>query len=348
MKKKLVPDIRVSVDGSRLDQGLIDKILSGKVNYSLEKSDMFSVTFNDSEMKIQNKKIFDIGKTVVIELGYESKFTKMLEGEIVQMRYNFISKAPISLTIIGFDKMFRLSKTRHSRSFQNIKDSEIARKIASELGLDYDIDSTGQQFDYVFQNNQSDLNFLKERARRIDYEVEVEENKLIFKKARHEKRKESVDLIWDRNLIEFNPTIDATRIVSEVEVTGWSPKEKKLIKGIAKAGDEKKSIQGKSGAKYAKGRFKNLNSKIFKSDIPLRTQQEADNLANARLNQLNMEYITGYGVAVGEPKIMAGKLINIKDIGDLINGEYYVVSSEHHFSTKGYRTYFDVKRSVFK
>ena len=348
MKDKLVPDIRVSVEGSKLNNGVIDKILSGKVSYSLEKSDVFSITFSDSDMKIQNQKIFDLGKTVLIELGYESKYIKMLEGEIVQIKHDYSTNSPSTLTIIGFDKMFRLNKTKHSRSFKNIKDSEIARKIAGELGLDYDIDSTSQQFDYVFQNNQSDLNFLRERARRIDYEVEVEENKLIFKKARHEKREKSVDLIWDRNLIEFSSTIDATKIVSEVEVTGWNPKEKKLIKGIAKAGDEKKSISGQSGAKYAKGKFKNLNSKIFKSDIPLRTQDEADNLANARLNQLNMEYITGYGMAVGEPKIMAGKLINIKDIGELVDGEYYVVSSEHYFSTKGYKTYFDVKRSVFK
>ncbi len=348
MKEKLVPDIRISIDGTKLKEGLLDKFLTGKVSYSLEKSDIFSITFNDSEMKIQNQKVFDLGKTVLIELGYESKFTKMLEGEIVQMKHSYTSGSPISLTIIGFDKMFRLSRTKHSRSFKNIKDSEIAREIANELGLGSDIDSTGQQFEYIFQNNQSNLNFLKERARRIDYEVEVEGDTLIFKKARHEERKESVDLIWDRNLMEFSPTIDATKIVSEVEVTGWNPKEKKLIKGIAKAGDEKKSIRGNSGAKSAEGKFKNLNSKIFKSDIPLRTQEEADNLANARLNQLNMEYITGYGLAVGEPKITAGKMINIKDIGDLIDGEYYVISSEHHFSTKGYRTYFDVKRSVFK
>ena len=61
-------------------------------------------------------------------------------------------------------------------------DSQIAKQIASEMGLQADVDSTSQKFDYVFQNNQSNLNFLKQRAKRIDYEVEVAENKLIFKK----------------------------------------------------------------------------------------------------------------------------------------------------------------------
>jgi len=348
MQEKLVPEIKISVNGSKLEQKMIDKLLSSKVSYSLEKSDMFVLSFNDADLKIQNKKVFDLGQTVLIELGYNNKFFKMLEGEIVQMKYTYASGTPITLTLVGFDKMFRLSRTKHSRSFKEIKDSEIAREIAQELGLDSDIDSTSQQFPYVFQNNQSNLDFLKERARRIDYEVEVEENRLIFKKARHEKRKQSVDLIWEKNLMEFHPTIDATKIVSEVEVTGWNPAEKRLIKGTAKAGDETKSITGESGSSSLKGKFKNMDSKIFKVDIPIRTQSEADNLAHARLNQLNMEYITGYGLAVGEPKITAGKMINIKEIGDLINGEYYVVSSEHIFSSQGYKTYFDVKRSVFK
>jgi len=348
MQEKLVPEIKISVDGSPIEQELIEKIISSKVSYSLEKSDMFTISFNDGEMTIQNDKIFDLGQTVLIELGYNDEFIRMIEGEIVQMKYDYASGSPTMLTLVGFDKMFRLNRTKHSRSFLEIKDSEIAREIAMELGLDTDIDSTSQKFEYLFQNNQSNLAFLKERARRIDYEVEVEENTLIFKKARHENREQSVDLVWDENLMEFHPTIDATKVVSEVEVTGWSPAEKRLIKGVARAGDEKKSISGESGASSLKSKFKNMDSKIFKVDIPLRSQAEADSLAHARLNQLNMEYITGYGLAIGNPKVTAGKIINIKNIGDLINGEYYVVSSEHIFSTHGYKTYFDVKRSVFK
>jgi len=214
------------------------------------------------------------------------------------------------------------------------------------MGLQADMESTSQKFDYVFQNNQSNLNFLKQRAKRIDYEVEVEGKKLIFKKARHEGRKGSVDLVWDRTLIEFHPKIDATKIVDEIVVTGWNPKTKKLIKGKAKAGDEKKPIGGDGGSSALKGKFSSSNSKSFKVDAPLVSQEEADNIAKARLNQINMEYITGYGVAVGEPKIQAGKLIAIDGVGDMLNGEYYIVACEHIFSVRGYRTYFDIKRGV--
>jgi len=346
MVEKLVPDIEILVDNQKLSKGLIDKIISAKVSYCLEKSDMFQITFNDSDFEIQNKKIFQEGKSVIVKLGYNRKFSKMIDGEIVQLKYSYETLSPISITIIGFDRMFRLNRTKNSRSFLKMKDSEIASKIAAEMGLKAKVDSTSQRFEYIFQNNQSNLNFLKQRAKRIDYEVEVEDNTLIFQKARHESRKGSVNLVWDRNLISFNPTIDATKIIDEIVVTGWDPKTKKVIKGVAKAGDEKKSIKGDLGSKNLKGKFKNTNLKSFNTDTPVTTKQEADNIAKAKLNQLNMNYITGYGTAIGDPKIQAGKLIKVNGIGDMLKGEYYIVSCEHIFSTKGYKTFFDVKRGT--
>jgi phage protein D len=344
MSEKLVPEIEVLIDGQKLPEATMGRIITARVSYSLDRSDMFKITFNDSDFALQNSKKFEAGKEITVKLGYNQKFEKMIEGEIVRLDFAYETHSPISMTLIGFDRMFRLNRTKNSRSFIKMTDSQMAKQIASEMGLQADVESTSQKFDYVFQNNQSNLNFLKERAKRIDYEVEVEKKKLVFRKARHESRKGSVNLVWDRTLMEFHPKIDATKIVDEIVVTGWNPKTKKLIKGKAKAGDEKKPIRGDSGSSALKGKFKGSNSKTFKVDSPLVSQEEANTIAKARLNQINMEYITGYGVAVGEPKIQAGKLININGVGDMLNGEYYIVACEHIFSARGYRTYFDIKR----
>ena len=231
----------------------------------------------------------------------------MVEGEIVRLDSIYETLSPVSLVVIGFDKMFRLNRTKHSRSFLKMKDSEIAEQIASEMGLRSDVKSTSQRFDYIFQNNQSNLNFLKMRAKRIDYEVEVEENTLVFQPARHEKREDSTKLKWEDNLIEFRPKIDATKVIDEITVTGWDPKSKKLIKGKATAGDEKKSISGSSGASSVKGAFQSSNSKSFKVDSPLTTQEEADNMAKAKLNQLNMKIYYRFWCLYRKPKCTSRK-----------------------------------------
>ena len=67
--------------------------------------------------------------------------------------------------------------------------SDLVKKLASEEGLSADVEDTKQVHDYLLQNNQSNIDFIHELARRIYFEVEVDESKLIFKKPRTNKPK---------------------------------------------------------------------------------------------------------------------------------------------------------------
>ena len=58
MQDWLVPEIEIEVDGQKLQTTLSSKLLSAKVNYCLEKSDMVQLTFSDDDMSLQNSDIF--------------------------------------------------------------------------------------------------------------------------------------------------------------------------------------------------------------------------------------------------------------------------------------------------
>ncbi len=61
---------------------------------------------------------------------------------------------------------------------------DIARKVASRAGLDEgQIDSSGEAYDFVQQNNETDWQFLWRLARRIDFEVVVNGTELSFRQA---------------------------------------------------------------------------------------------------------------------------------------------------------------------
>jgi phage protein D len=344
--ENLTPDLRIKIDGARLEDSIIDKLIEARVNFSVDKSDMFKLTFSDKDFSIQNSNTIDAGKEIIVELGYNRKFEKVVEGEIVRVEFDFESQYPTTVTIIGFDKMYRLNRTKKSRSFNKIKVSDIAHQIAKEMGLSTDIEATTKVHEYLFQNNQSNLDFLKQQAKRLNYEVEVEDNKLVFKKARHKDADGSVTLKWDKNLTQFNPIIDYTKVVEEVEVTGWDAKNKKLIKATAKAGDEKSGITGNKGTQKIKPAFASSNSKTFQTDTPISSQEEAKSIAQSKLEQLSMQYLTTTGTAIGEPKIKIGKLIQIVGVGDKLSGNYYITGCEHIFSTKKFITKFEAKRGV--
>lgn len=346
MAEELVPEIKILLDGSEIPKTTLRKLVNARVSLLLDGSDMCKVTFEDDDMGLQDSASFAIGKEISISMGYAQKFEKLIEAEIVRVEHQYSTAGASTISLTGFDKMFRLNRTKESRSFLKMKDSDIASKIASELGLSADVDATSTVHEYLFQNNQSNLDFLKLRAKRINYEVRVEESKLLFKKLKTQSSEE-VELKWDRDLVEFNPKIDATKIVEEVTVTGWNPKTKELIKGVAKAGSEVKIVSGSEGSKKISGKYGKA-SKNYKVDSPLTTQAEADAMAKARLTWLSMEYIFGDGICVGEPKIKVGKVIKISGIGKKVSGNYYVHSCEHIFNNSGYKTHFEVKRNIEK
>ena len=143
----------------------------------------------------------------------------------------------------GYDRSHRLHKGRKTRTFLQQKDSEIAEQIAGEVGLTGEVVDSKVTHDYVLQANQSDMDFLQERARRLQYEVVVEDKTLHFRPVGNAES-ELLTITLDDDLLEFSPRLSAMRQVSEVAVRGWDPKEKKEIVGQAKIGDEVSTMGG--------------------------------------------------------------------------------------------------------
>jgi len=64
--------------------------------------------------------------------------------------------------------------TRRTRSFADASDADVMRTVAQDHSLTPDIDVSGPTHKVLTQVNQSDLAFLRERARAVDAEVWVE------------------------------------------------------------------------------------------------------------------------------------------------------------------------------
>jgi phage protein D len=73
--------------------------------------------------------------------------------------------------------------------------------------------------------------------------------------------------------------------------------------------------------------------------------EDAENMAKARYNVILKEFITGSGKCVGDPVIRAGKTLEIKGLGERINGTYYLISTIHSIKNGIYNTSFKVRRT---
>ena len=193
----------------------------------------------------------------------------------------------------GYDRRHRLQRGRKVRTFVQQKDSDIAAQIAGEAGLTAQTDDSSVVHDYILQANQSDLEFLQERARLIEYEVTVDDKTMSFRAVANA-ASEIMALTLNDELLEFYPRLSAAGQVSEVQIRGWSVKDKQAIIAQAKAGAEVSTMGGQqSGAALADGAFGAAVGLL--SRHPVATQADAGQLAKGCFNRSVLELIEGGG-----------------------------------------------------
>ena len=184
-------------------------------------------------------------------------------------------------------------------------------------------------------------------AQRINYEVRVEEGKLIFKPPCRQKC--GVTLKWRYNMTEINASMSSLNLVDEVVVNSWNQAEQKIFTSTASSGSESSRAvvnKGKFGTTKVKKAFSKYKSILYKLDTPLATQQEVDNLAKAMLDKISMEYMSVEASSIGIPEIKSGYTLDISGVNEKVSGTYYIDACEHIVDEEGYHTKSYLKRGV--
>jgi len=342
-----VPAFDVKIAGSALSTEMLAHVLSVTVDDSMDLPSMFAMEFSNFDVErgalIQDQTQFDVGKVVEIRMGTGDRLTTLMVGEITGLEAAYTSSGLPGLTVRGFDRRHRLQRGRKVRTFIKQKDSEIVSKIAQEAGLSPQVKDSKIVHDYVLQANQTDMEFILERARRIQYEVSVEDKKLLFQPVANAESPLFTLTLQD-DLVEFYARLSSVGKVSEVNVQGWDPKKKEKILGKAARGDVNSTMGSVAGPALVAGAFSSAIGLV--SETPVDSQAEAGQMAAALLNTDALALITGEGVCVGRPDLRAGKVIQVDGLGKRFSGSYYVRSVSHRYDKDGYATHFTVQRNA--
>ena len=345
----LAPEFTLRVNGTVLPNGASADLIQLSVLDDVDAPGMFAVTlvaWDTTQMKPKwiDDALFNAGNPLQIEFGYRNKTAVLMSGEITGLEADFPLSRPPTVTVRGYDRRHRLMRARKTRSFLNTTDSDIARQIASDAGLSPKVEDSGVRLPYVLQHNQTDLEFLAARARRINFEVVVRDRDLLYR-PRKIAAEAALTLHREIELIEFRPRLSTVGQVPQLEVRGWDPAQKKEIVGKAGAGDEPQLMAGKAAGPAATRRAFDPGTSA-RVDAPVQSQDEADAMAKRAFAEMALGYIRADGVCIGEPRLRAGIVIKIEGIGERFSGPYYVTAVEHSFAPKkGYRTSFSARRN---
>lgn len=346
----LTPDFRVRINGADLPAQATADLLAVTVHEDVDAPGMFTlrlINWDMAQLKVTwaDDDLMAEGGEVEIQMGYVDHLEKLIVGEITGLEPEFDGRDTPMLTVRGYDRQHRLLRGHKTHSYTQMKDSDIAAQIASNAGLTAQADDTQVTLDYVLQHNQTDLEFLHDRARRIGYEVVVDDKTLLFR-PRQNTAAEIMTLTRDTDLLEFYSRLTTLTQIGQMNVRGWSIKDKAQMIGQAASGDETTKMGGAtSGPAAANKAFGEAEATSV--DRPIFSQAEADQIARGRFNEMALAYISGEGVCIGRTDLRAGKVIKLDGLGQRFSGLYYITTTTHSYRPAiGYRTAFTSRRNA--
>jgi phage protein D len=274
----------------------------------------------------------------------------MISGEITSLKPSFPAGGQPTLSVSGLNILHRLRTQQESHHYEKLTDSQIARQIAGRLNIDIVTPSEASEnkYEYLLQDNQYDIVFLMERARRIGYDLFVVEGspntkpQLFFGRS-VKVRQPAYQLSYGKSLIEFQPELTTANQVSEVVVRGWDPvKKEKIEEKATRAELSTKGVGSEGGQEVIEQAFKQRKEII--ATRPIESKAEAKELARETLEKIAKDMLKARGSTVGLPSVRSGVVLEIDGVGARFGGRYFVTETTHGMGDGPYIVQFGSRR----
>lgn len=287
--------------------------------------------------------VLEFGKKFSVTMGSGAGGGQVFAGQITALEAEYPQGGGAQIIVLAEDRLQRLRMQRRTRTFEDVSDEDIVRQIAQEHSLQPDLSLSGPTHRAVVQANQSDLAFIRERARSVGAEVWVEGDRLRVK-PRSERSGQAVELRYGANLLSFVVRADLAHQCTEVGVTGWDVQAKEAIDEMA--GETAISSEldgGVSGSAVLSKALAERRERVTAAAAATTAQARA--WAEALYRERARRFVTGSGLADGDARLRVGARIKLSGLGSLFDGQYVIVQVRHTYDlANGFRSEFDVER----
>jgi uncharacterized protein involved in type VI secretion and phage assembly len=351
--------LTITINGMPLVPPIDTALTRVVVDTSLHMPSMFELHLQDEPMAgiypIIDSPLFVIGSMVKINSSAVSTSNiatpkvplPLFSGEITALEPYFHEDGTAELVVRGYDKSHRLNRGRKTRTFLMSNDYQIATMVCGENGIALTGLPTSGVREYVLQNNQTDMEFLRDLAARNGYDLAMDAlGVLTFKKSGIPVP--GPMLTWLENLKSFSPRATAAGQVNTVTVQAYDPKLKQTSTGMmavipSTAGGPTLAVD------YAAAHSVfGATAKDVVTDQPMAMISDAMTLATAKAGEITRDFLQAEGRCLGNPQVTAGRTITVMSVGLKYSGAYLVTSATHICDHQGYDTLFRVEGSEAK
>lgn len=289
---------------------------------------------------------FDFGTGIKVSVGSDSEQRVVFDGTVSGIELVLGDSEQPYVVMLAEDRLMRLRMTRRMRTYTDVSDADVARAIASEHGLDAEITVDGPTYDVLQQVNQSDLAFLRERARLLQADLWCSGNRLHLSQ-RPAREGEQITLTHGADLLSCRIAADLAHQRTDVTISGYDARAKKTID--ERAGAETIAAEarpGRTGPKLLESAL-GARASFRVREVP-QTSAEATAWARAEMLRRARRFVTAAGVTRGTPSLTVGSRLRLELVGAPFSGEgYYVTQVTHTYdNVRGLRTSFEAERAT--
>jgi uncharacterized protein involved in type VI secretion and phage assembly len=369
----IFPVIRTGAGGTPLSDDANARVVRTVVDTHLHLPGMFEISFTDDDGTVVQAAGLSIGTQVQV-LGQtldDSAPQLLIAGEVTSIegifeRRNFLT------VVRGYDQAHRLQRARRTRTFLNMKDSEIASQLATEAGLTPgQIDPSATTHAHLGQCQQTDWEFLSQRAREIGFETGMSNGQLYFRKASTVNGGSGgppQTLTFGQDLHAFRPRLTAGNLAPDVEVRVWDPVQATVVAASTATATGTASMTGAEPAALA-NTFASTAAPAAAAapspgagnlgpapgtdtfvvfDRPAATgaaaTAAATEVASGLADHIASTFAEAEGETAGNPAIQAGVAVQVAGVPAPFAGTWMVTNARHVFdmADAGYSTRFVV------
>ncbi|MEZ4384620.1 MAG: contractile injection system protein, VgrG/Pvc8 family [Nannocystaceae bacterium] len=348
LARAVVSAVIVDVDGVKLTSSGDGHLPVLRVEVTLEVDRPGSFVIETADLDAESFEWIDggsvaEGKPVTISMGWGDDIAAVMTGEITGLELDVAASEAPRVTIRGFDRLHRLTRGRKTVAYAEVKDSEIAAKIASANGLTAAVQATKEKHAYVLQAEETDLAFLSARARANGYVLLVDGTTLSFKPR---PLADAADFTVDAksDLLELSVRTSILGQVGTHAVRGWSAAEQAPLVAEAKASAAAKMGGKKTGGELADERIGAVVGQV--TGLPITSQAQADAAAAAEAEAEALRHVSCEVTVSGVNTLRQGTIAAIRGYGDRFSGSYYLDRVSHTFADGTYTTSLSGKRSA--
>jgi len=344
------PRFLIKINNAEIAAEVSHTIKSVVIEQELNRTNSFRFEVQDEfrghGFKWLEHELFKFGNAVSIAMGYTGNLVKMVEGKIQDISAVFAQSIAPSFTVEGADSSYVfLTTPGDAVTFIKKTGSQIVTEIAQKAQMKADVDDTTQVHPTKTKNGgENFFNFLQDLAADNGFGLTLAGRRLNFK-APQRGADPVLGLIWGKDLISFHPRLNTSQVLSEVVVRSWDQTNKQMIEARARAGEER---QQETDRRSASDVTREVHGDVVKvvTDRPVRSVEQAREMARAELEKASDSLITGTAETIGIPQLQPGMCLHIGGLGTWFSGKYYIQRVTHRIDAGGYRSTLEIKRNA--